>query len=354
MSRFWSAAARRLVPYVPGEQPRGARFVKLNTNENPHGPSPRVTEAIAAATGEALRLYPDPGASELCEAVGTSLGLDAAHVFAGNGSDEVLAHAFGAFFDGGAPILFADITYSFYASFCALYGLAHREIPLEEDFTCDPDAFTGPCCGVVIANPNAPTGIEMPREAVERLLDAHPGVVVIVDEAYVDFGARSAVDLVPDHDNLLVVRTFSKGRALAGLRVGLAIGQPPLIEGLRRMRDSFNSYPLGRLALAGALASWQDPAWLETTRRQVMADRERLALGLRERGFAVLPSAANFVFASHPRMAAETLLATLRAEGILVRHFRRERIANWLRISVGTTEECAALLAALDRIAERV
>ncbi|WP_028029368.1 pyridoxal phosphate-dependent aminotransferase [Gemmobacter nectariphilus] len=350
MSRFWSPLVRSLVPYVPGEQPKDRQFIKLNTNENPHGPSPRAIEAIRAATGDGLRLYPDPVAGDLRAAVAESFGLTPAHVFAGNGSDEVLAHAFNAFFGGGGEVLFADVTYSFYPTYCTLYGLPHRLIPLDADFGCDVGLYRGPCAGIVIANPNAPTGIPLGLAAIESVLRANPDVVVIVDEAYVDFGCESAAGLIAAHDNLLVVQTFSKSRSMAGLRVGLALGQPHLIEGLVRVKDSFNSYPLGRLALAGALAAWQDRDWFDRTRAQVMADREAMAEGLRAQGFTVLPSAANFVFAHHPGMAAEAILAGLRERGILVRHFRQERICDWLRISVGTSAECAALLAATGAI----
>ncbi|WP_323040086.1 histidinol-phosphate transaminase [Gemmobacter sp.] len=346
MSRFWSPLVQSLVPYVPGEQPKDRVFIKLNTNENPHGPSPLALEAIRAATGDGLRLYPDPVAGDLRAAVAAQYGLTPAHVFAGNGSDEVLAHAFNAFFGGGGEVLFADVTYSFYPTYCRLYGLPHRLVPLGADFRCDVGLYRGPCAGIVIANPNAPTGIPLPLAAIEQVLRANPDVVVIVDEAYVDFGADSAVALIPRYDNLLVVHTFSKSRSMAGLRVGLAMGQPHLVEGLVRVKDSFNSYPLGRLALAGALAAWQDRDWFDRTRRQVMADRDAMTAGLQAQGFEVLPSAANFVFARHPQVAAEVVLAGLRDRGILVRHFRQERIRDWLRISVGTTAECGALLAA--------
>lgn len=350
MSRFWSPLVQSLVPYVPGEQPKDRPFLKLNTNENPHGPSPRALEAIRAATGDGLRLYPDPAAGDLRAAVSDRFGLTPAHVFAGNGSDEVLAHAFNAFFGGEGEVLFADVTYSFYPTYCRLYGLAHRLIPLGDDFSCDVTLYRGPCAGIVIANPNAPTGIPLNLMAIEAVLRANPDVVVIVDEAYVDFGAETAASLIPAHDNLLVIHTFSKSRSLAGLRVGLALGQPHLIEGLVRVKDSFNSYPLGRLALAGALAAWQDRDWFDSTRKQVMADRDAMASGLRAQGFEVLPSAANFLLASHHRLRAEAILAALRERGILVRHFRQDRIRNWLRISVGTTTECAALLAATAEI----
>jgi len=349
-SRFWSPIVERLEPYVPGEQPKDRVFVKLNTNENPYGPSPRALDAIAAANGDGLRLYPDPLAGDLRRAIAGDLGLSAEEVFVGNGSDEVLAHAFNAFFRDRGALMFADVTYSFYPTFCNLYDIPVQLIPLGPDFAFDTPAFRGAEAGIVIANPNAPTGMAMGLDEIEAVLVANPDVVVLVDEAYVDFGAESAATLVPRHDNLLVVQTFSKSRSLAGLRVGFALGQKHLIEALTRIKDSFNSYPLGRLALAGALAAWQDRDWFEATRAKVMAERDRTAAALGELGFTVLPSATNFLFASHERLPAETILAGLRARGVLVRHFRHERIRNGLRISVGNAEDCDRLIAAAAEI----
>lgn len=350
MNRFWSPLVERLTPYVPGEQPKHQVLAKLNTNENPYGPSPLALESIRAATSDDLRLYPDPVAGHLRQAIATTLGLDASEIFVGNGSDEVLAHAFNAFFGGGEPVLFADITYSFYPTYCDLYGFSYRRVPLDTDFRVDPRDYAAPRAGIVVANPNAPTGVAMPLGGIEQILRQNPDVVVIVDEAYVDFGGDSATSLVPRYDNLLVIQTFSKSRSLAGLRVGFAVGQAHLVEGLTRVKDSFNSYPLGRLALAGALAAWNDREWFDKTRRLVMADRERTAGRLRDQGFAVMPSAANFLFAAHRTVPAETILAGLRSRGILVRHFRQERIRNWLRISIGTTAECESLVEATARI----
>lgn len=350
VSRFWSPSVEKLVPYTPGEQPKGRRFIKLNTNENPYGPSPLALEAIHAATSDELRLYPDPTSSDLAEAIAASFGLEADHVFLGNSSDEVLAHAFNGLFRGKGEILFPDITYSFYVTYCTLYDIPFQQVPLRPDFTLSPEDYEIPNGGIVLTNPNAPTGIALGLDSIEALLRAHPDVVVLVDEAYVDFGAESAAPLVPRHDNLLVVQTFSKSRSLAGLRVGFALGQPHLIEALRRIKDSFNSYPLDRLALAGALAAWQDRDWFESTGTQVMTDRERLADGMRELGFTVLPSATNFLLASHPRVAAEELLAGLRGRGVLVRHFRQPRIRHWLRITVGTAEERDRVLVELGEL----
>lgn len=349
MSRLWSPFVQKLVPYVPGEQPRNRTFIKLNTNENPYGASP-VALAAMADSMQNLRLYPDPAATELCGAIAQTYGLTADHVFAGNGSDEVLAHAFNAFFREKGDVLFADITYSFYPTYCGLYQIPFRTIPLNDDFLVDASAYHGPCGGIVIANPNAPTGISPGLDAIEDILRRNPDVVVIVDEAYVDFGGQSAASLIASYDNLLVVHTFSKSRSLAGLRVGFALGHPDLIDGLVRVKDSFNSYPLGRPALAGALGAWNDVDWFDDTRNRVMATRARMVDGLRERGFTILPSDANFIFAAHQEWPGAEMLDALREHDILVRHFKAERIRDWLRISVGTDTDCDALLGALDTI----
>lgn len=353
MSTFWSPIVSRLEPYVPGEQPKDGTFIKLNTNENPYGPSPIALGAIRAATQDSLRLYPDPAMLRLRSAIADTFGLTLDHVFAGNGSDEILAHAFHGFFTGRDPVAFPDITYSFYRTYCELYGVAYRTVPLDDDFRLDLQALPDGCGGIVLANPNAPTGIALDLDSIETVLTRHPDVVVLVDEAYVDFGADSAARLVADHPNLLVVQTFSKSRSLAGLRVGFAIGQPHLIEALVRIKDSFNSYPLDRLAQAGAEAAWTDTAWFDETRHMVMATRARMTDGMTDLGFRVLPSAANFVLASHASVPAAKLAADLRADGILVRHFAGGRIENWLRISVGTDEACDSLMRVLGRLVDR-
>ena len=350
MTRFWSPLVHQLVPYTPGEQLAGHDILKLNTNENPYGPSPLALDAIRAATNDGLRLYPDPTGSALRAAIADTHGLTPDHIFVGNGSDEVLAHAFNAFFVGKTSIRFADITYSFYRTYCGLYGVQHAEIPLDAQFRIAPAAYCGGNGGVLVANPNAPTGIALDLDQIEQIVRQNRDVVVLVDEAYVDFGADSAASLVQHYDNLIVTQTFSKSRSLAGLRVGFAIGQPHLIEGLRRVKDSFNSYPLDRLALAGAQAAWHDDAWFQTTRRKVMADRDRLSGALAPLGFQTLPSAANFIFTTHATLPAVRIAADLRAQGILVRHFAKDRIDNWLRISIGTSADSDRLLTALGQI----
>jgi histidinol-phosphate aminotransferase len=359
MSRYWSDIVHTLTPYVPGEQPKIAGLVKLNTNECPYPPSPRVLQTIAGQTGEALRLYPDPQATALREAIARHHGLKPEQVFVGNGSDEVLAHAFMALLRHDAPLLHPDISYSFYPVYARLYGIATREIPLDAHFAIRVDDYlearsSGPNGGIIFPNPNAPTGMALPLSEVRRLLQGNPESVVVVDEAYVDFGTDSAATLVDDFPQLLVVHTLSKSRALAGLRVGYALGHPELIEALVRVKDSFNSYPLDRLAIAGGVAAMEDADWFADTCRRTIATRERMAQGLRSRGFEVLPSAANFVFARLPGRDGAALAAGLREQRVLVRHFRRpERIADFLRISVGTEEQTDLLLQALDTVLGR-
>ena len=346
MSRFWSPVVHSLSPYVPGEQPRQDGVVKLNTNENPYPPSPRVLAAIAAAT-DRLRLYPDPGASALRETIAAHYGVAPEEVFVGNGSDEVLAHTFQALLKHDAPLLFPDITYSFYPVYCGLYGIRYAEVPLDAAMRVEIADYRRPCSAIILPNPNAPTGIGLPREAIETLVAEHPDQLVVIDEAYVDFGAESAVPLVARHDNLLIVQTLSKSRALAGLRVGFAVGQRPLIEALERVKDSFNSYPLDCLALAGAAAAIKDDAWFAETRQRIMANRQSLIGALSGLGFEVLPSVANFVFARHRGHSGADLAARLRERGVLVRHFRKPRIEDFLRITVGTEEQCSRLMAVL-------
>ena len=356
MSNFWSPVVHGLTPYVPGEQPRGAgALVKLNTNENPYPPSPRALDAIRAAADASLRLYPDPTGLALRETIARRFDLHPAQVFVGNSSDEVLAHTFAALLNHGPdrPLLFPDISYGFYPVYCALYGVAHTRLPLAGDFALRIDDYIEAAAAgaVIFPNPNAPTGRALPRAEIERLLVARPDCLVVVDEAYVDFGAESCVPLIDAHANLLVVQTLSKARSLAGLRVGYALGHVDLIEALVRVKDSFNSYPLDRLALAGAAAAIEDAEHFEATRARVIATRERLVPRLAALGFEVLPSLANFVFARHPAQRGSALAATLRERGVLVRRFDQPaRIADFLRITVGTDADIEALLRALAEI----
>jgi histidinol-phosphate aminotransferase len=351
MSRYWSRVAQGLKPYVPGEQPKLANLVKLNTNENPYGPSPKALEALRAEAGDALRLYPDPNSDRLREAIAAFHGVEANQVFVGNGSDEVLAHAFLALLKHDMPILFPDISYSFYPVYCGLYDIEYREIPLTDSFEIRVDDYFMPNGGIIFPNPNAPTARLLALGEIERLLEKNTESVVVVDEAYIDFGGESAVGLVKKYPQLLVVHTLSKSHSLAGLRVGYAIGQLELIEALVRVKDSFNSYPLDRFAQAGAVASMQDREYFDQTRRKVMASRERLSAELAGMGFEVLPSMANFVFARHPQQDGAELAQALRECSIIVRHFRKPaRIAPFLRITVGTDAQCDALIVALKAI----
>lgn len=348
--RFWSPAIRGLSAYVPGEQPQDAGWIKLNTNESPYPPSPLALQRIADATDERLRLYPEPTAIDLRAAIATRVGLRADQVFVGNGSDEVLAHAFMALLRHGKPVLVPDISYSFYPVYCALYGIACQPVPLADDFTVRVADYKQANGGIVLPNPNAPTGAALPLTSLRQLLAQNPDSVVIVDEAYVDFGADSAATLVNEFPQLLVVQTLSKSRALAGLRVGFALGHPDLILALTTVKDSFNSYPLDRLALAGALGAVQDEAYFADITARVVRSRTWLAEQLRALGFEGPPSQANFVFVSHPRWPAPQLQQALRERKILVRHFKQPRIANYLRISIGSQPECEALVGALRDI----
>ena len=353
MSRFWSKVVHTLTPYVPGEQPKLTNLVKLNTNENPYGPSPKVLAAIQEATADTLRLYPDPNADRLREAIAVYYGpqgIEPRQVFVGNGSDEVLALAFLALLKHDQPLLFPDITYSFYPVYCGLYGIAFEQVPLDATFQIRIDDYARPCGGIIFPNPNAPTGRWLALAELEALLNAQPDSPVVIDEAYVDFGCDSAVGLVNRHPNLLVVHTLSKARSLAGLRLGFAIGHPELIEALDRVKNSFNSYPVDRLAMAGAIAAMEDRAYFERTRRTIMATRENLVADLEALGFEVLPSVANFIFARHPCRDANRLSAALRERSIIVRHFTLPRIAQFLRITVGTDGQCRVLVEALKEI----
>jgi histidinol-phosphate aminotransferase len=345
-SVFWNKRVKTLSPYVPGEQPRAAGLVKLNTNENPYPPSPRVIEAIREAATEKLRLYPDPGCAVLRTAIAERYGVKREEVFTGNGSDEVLAFAFGAFFEAAPPpLLFPDITYSFYPVYAKLWGIPFREVPLREDFTIDTGEYGGGAVnggavnGVVFPNPNAPTGIALPVNAVISLAKrlAAQKTVLIVDEAYQPFGAESAVSFIGENPNLLTVHTLSKAASLAGLRVGFAIGQGGLIEALERVRDSFNSYTVDTVAQAAARAAILDSAYYEGINQKVIETRERAAAGLAALGFTSLPSSANFIFTKPPPpLSAAGLFRTLRENGVLTRHFDRERAKDYLRVSIGS------------------
>lgn len=353
MSKYWSPIVSQLKPYVAGEQPKIANLIKLNTNENPYGPSPKALTAIREAADDRLKLYPDPASTALRESIARLHGVSIDEVFVGNGSDEVLAHVFNGLLKHDKPLLYPDISYSFYPTYSLLYGIDAVEVPLRPDFTIDFADYERDCGAIIFPNPNAPTGIAVAREAIERLASSKPDTVIVVDEAYVDFGAETAIPLTRRYPNILVVHTLSKSRSLAGLRVGFAIGQRPLIDALERVKDSFNSYPLDRLAQAGATAAMDDEAWFEQSRLKVIDSRERLVAALEGLGFVVLPSCANFVFASLPDRDGALLQQELRARSVIVRHFAKPRIDQYLRISIGTDAECDALIAALSDILSR-
>ncbi|EOG1926792.1 histidinol-phosphate transaminase [Acinetobacter baumannii] len=350
--RFWSPEVRELEPYVPGEQPKIQNLLKLNTNENPYPPSPKVVEAVQEVLHEqadVLRLYPDPDATVLKQAIAKQQNIDVSQVSVGNGSDEVLAHIFKAFFLQDGPILYPDITYSFYPVYSQFFGTKTKEIPLNENFEIDVRDYTQPNGGVIITNPNAPTSIALSLAEIEQVLQANPDRVVVIDEAYVDFGAESAVSLINRYENLVVCQTTSKSRSLAGLRVGFAIAQSHLIAALEAVKNSFNSYPIDRFAIAAAVASFEDQAYFEEQCQKVITSREKLVRDLTELGFNVLPSKANFIFATHSQHDAGQLAQKLREQGIIVRYFNKPRINQFLRITVGTNEQNARLVQTLKQ-----
>ena len=352
MSKYWSDLVTQLQPYTPGEQPSMTNLTKLNTNENPFGPSPLVLSAMASILNQDLRLYPPPGADGLKEAVAKYYNLNANQVFLGNGSDEVLAHVFNGLLKQSEPLLFPDISYSFYPVFCKLYDINYKKIPLTDDLSLDLENYKRPNGGIIFPNPNAPTGRVLPLKAIEQLLKRNQHSVVVVDEAYIDFGGQSAVALINQYDNLIVVQTMSKARSLAGMRIGYALGSAQLIEGLERVKNSFNSYPLGHLQIAAGIAAFEDEAYFDNTRNQVIASREWLSAQLKVLNFDVLPSAANFLFIRHEQNSADAIAAQLRDLGIIVRHFKQPRIEEFLRITVGTEAQNRQLINALENLLE--
>lgn len=352
MSKYWSNFVASLDPYTPGEQPAVNNLTKLNTNENPYGPSPKVLQAMEAAVNGDLRLYPPPNADQLKQTIADYYQLNKDQVFVGNGSDEVLAHVFNALFRQTQGILFPDISYSFYPVYCGLYAIQYTKVPLAEDFSLDLDNYCRPNGGIIFPNPNAPTGRLLALSAIEKLLQSNTDSVVVVDEAYIDFAdsGASAVALVNQYANLLVVQTMSKSRSLAGLRIGYAMGSAELIEGLERVKNSFNSYPLGHVQIAAGIAAFEDIEYFEATRQMVINSRVQLTRQLESLGFEILPSAANFVFVRHPNFDAEALAQSLREQNIIVRHFNKPRISEFLRITVGNEDQNQLLLKCLSAI----
>ena len=352
MSRFLSPTLAAVTPYTPGEQPQDQQYIKLNTNESPYLPSPAVIAAVSEHEVEKLRLYSDPACADLLKAAAAHFGLQPEQIMPGNGSDENLFFALRAFCDADHPLAYADITYGCYGVWCGLMHIPSHIIPLKEDFTLDPKDYYGLNQTIVLANPNAPTGIALPRAEIEGILKANPNNVVIVDEAYVDFGGESCVPLIDQYENLLVVQTFSKSRQLAGARLGLATGNAKLIADLNRVKFSLNPYNINRLTLKAGQAALEDTAYFEKTRAAIMDTRAWTMQQLTDRGFTVLDSRANFVFASTNRINGGVLYKELKKKGILVRHFDAPRIENWLRITIGTPEQMQALMETLDKIME--
>lgn len=350
MSKYWSDFVNQLEPYVPGEQPKISNITKLNANENPYGPSPDALAVMQQLSNDDLRLYPPMNADDLKQTIADHYSLSKEQVFVGNGSDEVLAHAFNGLLKQSKPLLFPDISYSFYPVFCQLYGIDYEQIPLADDFSINLDDYLRANGGIIFPNPNAPTGRLLGLDAIEKLLQANPDSVVVVDEAYIDFGGESAVALIDSYTNLLVVHTLSKSRSLAGMRIGYGMGSAELIEGLERIKNSFNPFPLGQLQIAAAIASFEDQDYFQQTCQRVISSREQVSEQLQNLGFEVLPSQANFVFARHSNRPAQELSLALREKGLIVRHFKKPRIDEFLRITIGTEQQNALLIAALESI----
>jgi histidinol-phosphate aminotransferase len=352
MSSYWSDFVKDLEPYSPGEQPQISDITKLNTNENPYGPSPEVLKAISETADHRLRLYPPPEARQLKGTIAEYYGLTASQIFVGNGSDEVLAHVFNGLLNhpDKGPLLFPDISYSFYPVFCQLYGINYHKMPLADDFKINLDQYPPENAGIIFPNPNAPTGLLLNLDTIERLLKKNTESVVVVDEAYIDFGGTTAASLINSYNNLLIVQTMSKSRSLAGMRVGYAMGSEHLIEGLNRIKNSFNSYPLGHLQIAAAVAAFNDEPYFKKTSQQVISERERVVDQLERLGFEVLPSKANFVLAHHPQKSGEILAQELRDKGIIVRHFAKARIGQFLRITIGTEAQNSLLIDGLEKL----
>ncbi|WP_042220471.1 histidinol-phosphate transaminase [Oceanobacillus manasiensis] len=352
MSRFWSKAAQRCEPYVPGEQLNQPEIIKLNTNENPYPPSPNVVRAIEKEAANKLNLYPSPTVDQLKKRIADLNNLKSEQVFVGNGSDEVLAFSFMAFFDQDKPIRFPDISYSFYSVYARLFNIPHESVALKEDFTIPKEAFFQSSGGVIFPNPNAPTSIYLGLDEIKEIAEQNPDQVVIIDEAYIDFASVSAVSLIQDYENVLIIQTMSKSKSLAGLRVGYALGDADLISGLIRIKDSFNSYTLDRLAIAGAEAAIQAIDYYADITEKIITTREWTIAEMNKRGFTVLPSQTNFIFATHSTLPAELLYQKLKDRGILIRYFNKPRIENYVRITIGTDGEMEQLFLLLDQIAK--
>lgn len=349
----WIDNVRKVVPYTPGEQPKEQNIIKLNTNENPYPPSPAVRVAIREVTEEGMRRYPDPSADILVSAIASEYGVEKEEVFVGVGSDDVLAMAFLTFFNDKKPILFPDITYSFYDVWADLYRIPYECIPLKEDFSVDPEDYKKENGGVILPNPNAPTGVSLGLDAIETIIKSNPDSVVIIDEAYIDFGAVSVLPLIKKYDNLLVVQTMSKSRSLAGMRIGFAFGDAKLIKYLNDVKFSFNSYTMNQTALAAGVAAVKDRAYFDSCSQKIIATREWVKEELKDLGFAFPDSKSNFIFATHPTCKAKKLFEELKKKRIYVRYFDKPRIDDYIRITIGTDVQMRAFLDAVKEILER-
>ncbi|MCU6763108.1 Histidinol-phosphate aminotransferase [uncultured Roseburia sp.] len=352
--RNWEKNIRKTVPYVPGEQPRGEHIIKLNTNENPYPPAPGVEKALKEISAKRLRLYPDPACSVLVEAIAQTYGVGTDQVFTGVGSDDVLAMCFMTFFNDTKPVLFPDITYSFYEVWADMLRIPYEKIPLDEQFSIRREDYRRANGGIIFPNPNAPTGVELPLADIEDILRNNPDVIVIVDEAYVDFGAESALKLLNRFENLIVVQTFSKSRSMAGMRIGYAIASPVLIKYLNDVKYSFNSYTMNETSLAAGRAALLDQAYFKEVLAKIIATRERTKKKLKEMGFSFPDSRSNFVFARHETCPAEKLFEGLKEAGIYVRYFNSPRISEYLRITIGTDSEMDEFFAVLKPLVQRL
>ena len=356
MSKFWNDKIKEIEPYVPGEQPKDKKYIKLNTNENPYSPSEKVIEKIKSMNLEDLKLYPDPDVSELRKVIAEYFSkkiderITKEQIFVGNGSDEVLALIFMTFFNKSDKVYYPDITYSFYPVYADLFDLKEVRIPLNENFEIEIDKYFGLDGHIVITNPNAPTSIALKLEEIEEIVKKNPNQLVVVDEAYIDFGAESAVKLVNKYDNVLVVQTFSKSRSFAGMRLGYAIGSGNIIEGLNRLKFSFNSYTIDRISIEAGIESFKDDDYFVKINAKIIETREKTVKKLKELGFKVLNSSANFIFISHNKVFAGDLYKQLKDNGILVRYFAKDRIDNYLRVTIGTDEEMEIFIEKLEKL----
>lgn len=350
MSKFLSDKANSVVPYVQGEQPKDKKYIKLNTNESPYPPSKNVKKIITESNFDDLRLYPDPDISDLKNEIAKKYKIETENIFIGNGSDEILAFSFMAFFNKGDKIYYPNITYSFYSVYSDLFDLTEKKIPLKEDFSINVNDYKNLDSGIVIANPNAPTGILLKLNDVEDIIKTNPNNIVIIDEAYIDFGGESAIKLINKYDNLLVIQTFSKSRSLAGMRLGFSFGNKELIKGLKNIKFSFNSYTVNRLSILAGIEAFKDEEYFKESILKIINTREKTKEELKELGFKVLDSKSNFLFMSHNKIFAEDIYLKLKANGILVRYFKQDIINNFIRATIGTDEEMIIFINALKKI----